>query len=127
RLGRVVRVIDRALLRVHPEVEQALADGAGLVALESTIISHGLPADSSAEIARRIEAAVRESGAVPATIAVVDGQVRIGLDDESLDRVATGDSVVKASIRDLGQIVAGSAVGATTVASTAYLAWAAGI
>ncbi len=69
-------------IRLHPEVTAALSDGGAVVALESTIISHGLPTESSAEVARRIEAAVRESGAVPATIAVLDGAVRVGLDDD---------------------------------------------
>ena len=112
---------------IHPEVADALADGRAVVALESTIISHGLPAESSAEVARQIEAAVRESGAVPATIAVLDGAVRVGLDDRALDRVATDTTVVKASIRDLGVVLATRAAGATTVASTAYLANRVGI
>lgn len=113
--------------RVAPDVAEALRDGRGVVALESTIISHGLPRDSSGRIAREIEAAVRESGAVPATIALLDGEVRVGLDDDALDRIATGDDVDKASIRDLGQVLAAGTPGATTVASTAYLARAVGI
>ncbi len=115
------------LTRIHPEVAEALQEGRGVVALESTIISHGLPTQSSAEVARRIEAAVRESGAVPATVAVLDGTVRIGLDDAALDRVATDPDVVKASIRDLGVVLATRTPGATTVASTAYLANRVGI
>ena len=112
---------------IADEVRSALREGRGVVALESTIISHGLPTESSARVAREIEAAVRESGAVPATIALVDGQVRIGLDDNALERIATDGSVVKSSIRDLGSVIAGGALGATTVASTAYLAHRAGI
>jgi pseudouridine-5'-phosphate glycosidase len=115
------------ITHVHPEVVDALAEGRGVVALESTIISHGLPTESSAEVARKIEAAVRSAGAVPATVAVLDGQVRIGLDDAALDRVATDPDVVKASIRDLGVVLASRTPGATTVASTAYLAHLAGI
>jgi pseudouridylate synthase len=115
------------ITRLHPEVAQALADGRGVVALESTIISHGLPAESSADVARQIEAAVRESGAVPATLAVLDGTVRVGLDDAALEQVATDPSVVKASIRDLGVVMATGGSGATTVASTAYLANRVGI
>jgi pseudouridine-5'-phosphate glycosidase len=115
------------LVDVHPEVAEALATGHGVVALESTIISHGLPTESSAEVARQIEAAVRSPGAVPATVAVLDGRVRIGLDDAALDRVATDPGVVKASIRDLGVVLASGTAGATTVASTAYLANQAGI
>ena len=112
---------------IADEVRTALVEGRGVVALESTIISHGLPSDSSARVAREIEAAVRESSAVPATIAIVGGQVRIGLDDRALDQIATDGSVVKSSIRDLGNVIASGALGATTVASTAYLAHRAGI
>lgn len=112
---------------IADEVRSALEDGRGVVALESTIISHGLPTESSAHVARQIEDAVRGSGAVPATIAVVDGQVRIGLDDAGLERIATDPVVVKSSIRDLGNVCAAGLTGATTVASTAYLAHRAGI
>jgi len=112
---------------IADEVRTALGEGRGVVALESTIISHGLPSDSSARVAREIEAAVRESGAVPATIAIVGGQVRIGLDDNALDQIATDGSVVKSSIRDLGSVILSRTLGATTVASTAYLAHRAGI
>ena len=120
-------MIDPALVDVHPEVADALASGSGVVALESTIISHGLPADSSATTAREIEAAVRSAGAVPATIAVLDGRIRIGLDDSTLDRVATDPAVVKASVRDLAVVVASTGSGATTVASTSVVAAAVGI
>jgi pseudouridine-5'-phosphate glycosidase len=112
---------------IHPEVADALAAGRAVVALESTIISHGLPRPDNLRIAREIEAAVRASGAVPATIAVVDGLARIGLDDDALARVAGDEDVVKVSVRDLGSIVARGGVGATTVASTAHLAARAGI
>ena len=112
---------------IADEVRTALREGRGVVALESTIISHGLPSGSSARVAREIEAAARECGAVPATIAIVGGQVRIGLDDNALDQIATDGSVVKSSIRDLGSVIVSGALGATTVASTAYLAHRAGI
>jgi pseudouridine-5'-phosphate glycosidase len=112
---------------ITPEVADALADGRGVVALESTIISHGLPRPDNLRIAREIEAAVRASGAVPATIAVVDGVARIGLDDDALARIAGDDSVVKVSVRDLATIAARRGNGATTVASTAHLAARAGI
>ena len=112
---------------IAEEVRTALREGRGVVALESTIISHGLPTESSARVAREIEAAVRESGAVPATIAIVGGQVRIGLDDNALDQIATHGSVVKSSIRDLASVIVSGGLGATTVASTAYLAHRAGI
>jgi pseudouridine-5'-phosphate glycosidase len=97
------------------------------VALESTIISHGLPTETAAATARDIEAAVRRGGAVPATIAVVDGAIRVGLDDDALVRVAEDADVVKASIRDLGFVVSRGLMGATTVAATSYVAHLAGI
>ena len=112
---------------IAEEVSTALQDGRAVVALESTIISHGLPTESSARVAREIEAAVRDSGALPATIAIVAGQVRIGLDDDALGQIATDGNAVKSSIRDLGSVIASGSLGATTVASTAYLAHRAGI
>jgi pseudouridine-5'-phosphate glycosidase len=112
---------------IHPEVADALADGRPVVALESTIISHGLPRPDNLRIAREIEAAVRDGGAVPATIAVVDGQARIGLDDAALEQVAGDPDVVKVSVRDLAVVAARGGVGATTVASTAHLAAQAGV
>ena len=115
------------VLAVHPEVAQALADGVPVVALESTIISHGLPRPGNLAMAREFEAAVRAEGAVPATIAVVDGTARVGLDDRALERIATGDDVVKVSVRDLGTVVARGGTGATTVAATSHLASRAGI
>jgi pseudouridine-5'-phosphate glycosidase len=115
------------VITIHPEVADALAAGAPVVALESTIISHGLPRPDNLRIARDIEAAVRGSGAVPATIAVLDGRARIGLDDDALERVATSQDVVKVSTRDLAVIAARGGDGATTVASTAHLAAQVGI
>lgn len=114
-------------MQVHPEVASALAAGRPVVALESTIISHGLPRPANLDIAREIEQAVRDSGAVPATIAVVDGRPRVGLDDEALRVIAASDDVVKVSVRDLATIAARKGNGATTVASTAHLAARAGI
>ncbi len=114
-------------MRVHPEVAEALAAGRPVVALESTIISHGLPRPDNLRIAREIEDAVRTGGAVPATIAVVDGQACIGLDDAALDRVASDLTVDKVSVRDIAVVAARGGVGATTVASTAHLAARAGI
>ncbi len=114
-------------LVMAPEVSDAIATGSPVVALESTIISHGLPAETAVDTAREIEAAVRRGGAVPATIALVDGAVRVGLDDDSLVRVAQGRDVVKASTRDLGPVLARGLTGATTVAATSYLADLAGI
>jgi pseudouridine-5'-phosphate glycosidase len=112
---------------IAPEVAQALAAGAPVVALESTIISHGLPRPENLEVAARIEIAVRAAGAVPATIAVVDGIARIGLDHEALDVIATSDEVAKVSARDLAVVAARKGHGATTVAATAHLAALAGI
>jgi pseudouridine-5'-phosphate glycosidase len=114
-------------VQVHPEVADALASGAAVVALESTIISHGLPRPDNLRIAREIEDDVRAGGAVPATIAVVDGVARIGLDDDALARVASDPSVVKVSVRELASVAARGGIGATTVASTAHLAARAGI
>ena len=116
-----------ARLVVTDEVSDAIASGRGVVALESTIISHGLPAATSAGTARQIEAAVRREGAVPATIAVLDGAVRVGLSDDDLVRIAEGSDVVKTSVRDLGPVLSEGLPGATTVAATAYLAHRAGI
>lgn len=112
---------------IDPEVAAALAAGGPVVALESTIISHGLPRPDNLRVAREIEDAVRAGGAVPATIAIVDGAARIGLDDAALQRVAGDPDVTKVSVRDIATVAARGGVGATTVASTAHLAARAGI
>jgi pseudouridine-5'-phosphate glycosidase len=114
-------------MHVHEEVRQALAEGRPVVALESTIISHGLPRPENLRVAREFERAVRDGGAVPATIAVVDGDVRVGLDDAALEAVAGRDDVVKCGVRDLAPVMARGGFGATTVAATSRLAVAAGI
>jgi pseudouridylate synthase len=113
-------------MRFTREVSNALEDGRPVVALESTLIAHGLPRPENVEIAREIEAAVREEGAIPATIAVIEGMVRIGLDRQALDEIAEND-VAKCSARDLPVVMARRATGATTVAATATLAVRAGI
>jgi pseudouridine-5'-phosphate glycosidase len=111
-----------------PEVVQALADGRGIVALESTLIAHGLPWPENLETARRCEANVRASGAVPATIAVLGGRVRIGLDDQEVERLARpGPAILKASRRDLAWAVARGLDAATTVSATLRIARGAGI
>jgi pseudouridine-5'-phosphate glycosidase len=115
------------VITIHPEVADALAAGRPVVALESTIISHGLPRPDNLRIAREIEAAVRAGGAVPATIALVAGTARIGLDDSALEQVSFGDDVVKVSTRDLATVAARGGHGATTVAATAHLAGQVGI
>ena len=115
------------MLSVLPEVADALAAGLPVVALESTIISHGLPRPDNLRIAREIEAAVRRGGAVPATIALVEGRPCIGLDDGALQHIAMSDDVVKVSTRDLAVVAARRGSGATTVAATSHLAALAGI
>jgi pseudouridine-5'-phosphate glycosidase len=112
---------------VHPEVGEALSAGRPVVALESTIISHGLPRPDNLRIAREFEAEVRDAGAIPATIAVVDGEPHVGLDDAALEAVATREDVVKCGVRDLAVVCARGGMGATTVAATAHLAARAGI
>ena len=111
----------------HSEVEAALAAGRAVVALESTIIAHGLPHGRNLEIAHEIEGAVRAAGAVPATIALIDGAGRIGLGSEELARIADGGKVAKTSLRDLAMVLAQKKLGATTVAATVALAHKAGI
>ena len=115
------------LLRLTDEVATALRDGAPVVALESTIISHGMPYPRNVAMAREVEAIVRDCGAVPATIAVLGGVPRIGLDDDDLELLGSDPDVAKVSIRDLPYVVARGAHGATTVASTMRLAALAGI
>ncbi len=114
-------------MHIHPEVSDALAAGRPVVALESTIISHGLPRPDNLRIAREIEKAVRSGGAVPATIAIIGGEPHVGLDDAALRRIAEDDTVVKVSVRDVAVLAARGGDGATTVASTAHFAAAAGI
>ena len=114
-------------MRVHPEVADALAGGRPVVALESTIIAHGLPRPDNLRIAREIEDAVRSHGAVPATIAVIGGEVTVGLDDPALVALTSADDVAKCGVRDLAPAVAARVHGATTVAATSHLASLAGI
>lgn len=114
-------------LQFSTEVAAALRDGTPVVALESTIISHGLPRPENLRVAREVEETVRRQGAVPATIAVLDGRVRIGLSDGELVRVADLDDIVKVSVRDIATVVARGGHAATTVAATSHLAHLAGI
>jgi pseudouridine-5'-phosphate glycosidase len=109
-----------------PEVSAALRDGRAVVALESTILAHGLPAPRNRQAADELEAAVRRNGAVPATVAVLDGVPRVGLSAAELDRVCAG-GLAKLSVRDLGVAIGLGRGGATTVAATAALAQTAGI
>jgi len=117
----------KSALVFSPEVAAALASNSPIVALESTIISHGLPRPSNLNVAREVEAIVREHGATPATIAILDGVVHIGLTDEQLVAIANRDDISKASSRDLAVFVASKKSAATTVAATAHLAAQAGI
>lgn len=114
-------------LRYGTEVAEALRQHRPVVALESTIVSHGLPRPDNLTVARQIEQAVRDAGAVPATIGMVAGELVVGLDDAELTRLATADGVTKLSVRDLAVAAATGADGATTVAATSALAAAAGI
>ena len=111
---------------LSPEVSGALASGKPVVALESTIISHGLPRPRNLEAAKEFEEILRSSGVVPATIAILDGVPQIGLDANGVNRIANED-LAKASVRDIPILAAKKASGATTVAATAHLASMAGI
>jgi pseudouridylate synthase len=113
--------------RISEEVAAALARGRAVVALESTIISHGMPYPRNIETAHAMESEVRANGAVPATIAVIDGELRVGLDGASLERLACEKNVVKASSRDLAAVLARRGMAATTVAATMLIAERAGI
>lgn len=114
-------------LEIHPEVQQALAAGKAVVALESTIISHGMPYPENIETARRVEGIVREHGAVPATIGILHGKLKVGLTDEELEYMGKGQDILKVSRRDIPFIMAKQLNGATTVASTMIIAALAGI
>ncbi len=113
------------LLQVSREVADALAASRPVIALETSIVGQGLPAPHNLRAARQCEAAVREEGGVPATVAVLDGHLRVGLDDDDLERIAAGSA--KVSSRDLGPTLARGAAGATTVAATMRAASMAGI
>lgn len=116
-------------VRVEPseEVADALARRAPVVALESTIISHGLPRPRNLQVARELEGIVRAAGAVPATVAVLDGVARVGLDKDQVERIAQDPSMRKLGFRDLAPALAAGAGGATTVSGTAFLAARAGV
>lgn len=115
------------LLSINPEVKKALDEGKAVVALESTIISHGMPYPQNVEMAKKTEGIIRDNGAIPATIAIIDGKIQVGLDEEQLELLATAEDVAKVSRRDLAQVLATKKIGATTVASTMIAAELAGI
>ena len=115
------------LVQIHPEVKQALADNRPVVALESTIISHGLPWPENLQCAQSLETLIRQRGATPATIAIAQGQINVGLQEDELVALAQADNVVKVSRPDLGSVLASGERGATTVAATMICANLAGI
>jgi pseudouridine-5'-phosphate glycosidase len=115
------------VIKFSKEVAAAIADKKSIVALESTIISHGLPRPRNLSVAQEVEAIVRATGAVPATIAILDGEIHVGLEASELDRIANEDGVVKASTRDLAILASTKKSAATTVAATAHIAAMAGI
>ena len=114
-------------IKLSAEVSAAIKAGKPIVALESTIISHGLPRPSNLEVALECERIVRDAGAVPATIALLDGKILVGLERSDLEAIANRDDISKASIRDLAIIIAQGKSAATTVAATAHIAAMAGI
>jgi pseudouridine-5'-phosphate glycosidase len=114
-------------LDIAPEIAAALRERRPVVALESTLIAHGMPYPQNLETAESVEAIVREGGALPATIAILDGRLKVGLSPDELQRVAQSADMVKASIRDMAVLVASHGNGATTVASTMRIAAMAGI
>ena len=117
----------KSAIKYSAEVSAAIAAGTPIVALESTIISHGLPRPSNLAVAQECERIIRQRGAVPATIALLDGVVHIGLEAHELDAIANRDDISKASSRDLAIIIAQGKSAATTVAATAHIAAIAGI
>ncbi len=114
-------------LEIHPEVKKALEEGKPVVALESTIISHGMPYPKNVEMAQNVSRIVRENGAVPATIAIINGVLKVGLTPEEIEFLGTSKDVVKASRRDLPFVISKKLNGATTVATTMILADLAGV
>jgi len=114
-------------LSIHPEVQQALENGLPVVALESTIIAHGMPYPQNVETAKRVEAELRLNGVVPATIAIIDGTIKVGLTEVELERIGNTKGVIKVSRRDLPVVLANKSLGATTVATTMIGAELAGI
>jgi pseudouridine-5'-phosphate glycosidase len=117
----------REFLNIAPEVAQALHEGRPVVALESTVIAHGLPRPQNLETAHRLQEALREAGAVPATIAIIGGKLTVGLTDDKLQLLAEKSDIRKISTRDISIAVAQGLDGATTVASTTWIAHRAGI
>jgi pseudouridine-5'-phosphate glycosidase len=121
-------MIAKAYLSTSPEVRQALAEGKPVVALESTIITHGMPYPQNLEMVNNVEAVIRKHGAVPATIAIMDGRFCVGVSGEDLERLALeGGKAAKASRRDVAALLVQGAIAGTTVATTMQIAALAGI
>ena len=120
-------MIDKSLLNIIDDVRSSLAAGQPIVALESTVTAHGLPRPQNLETARRMEQIIRDGGATPATTAILAGELCVGLNDEQLKLIAETDGIKKISIRDLPIAVAQKWNGATTVASTSWIAARAGV
>ena len=114
-------------LNIHPEVQSALESGKPVVALESTIIAHGMPYPKNVDTAKEVEQIVREYGAIPATIAILNGKICVGLTSEQLEELGKSEKVWKVSIRDIAYVLSKKITGATTVASTMRIAHWAGI
>ncbi len=119
--------MNRSIISISPEVQDALDTGRGVVALESTIITHGMPYPQNIDTARKVEQAVRATGAIPATIAILSGQIVVGLNDSQLEELATCTDAMKLSRADIAIAVSKRAVGSTTVAATMIVANLAGI
>lgn len=115
------------LLNIAPEVANAINSNRPVVALESTVIAHGLPRPLNLETANRVQTVVHEAGATPATIGIVEGKLTVGLNDDQLKQLAEGENIEKVSMRDIPVVVARRSDGATTVASTIWIAHRAGI
>ena len=114
-------------LSITPEIKQALKEGKPVVALESTILSHGMPYPENLEFAHKVEEIIRGEGAIPATTAIINGQLKVGLNAEELELMCKGDNIAKASRRDMAVYIATNQVAATTVATTMMIADMAGI
>ena len=114
-------------LSVTPELQEALKEGKPVVALESTILSHGMPYPENLEFAHKVEEIIREKGAVPATTAIIDGKLKVGLNDEELLLMCKAENIAKASRRDVPVYLATGQNAATTVATTMLIASLAGI
>src|SRR5689334_18592858 len=117
----------REFLNIAPEVDEAMRQQRPVVALESTVIAHGLPRPQNLQTAQRLQEVVRETGAIPATIAILDGKLTVGLSDDQINALANGNEIRKISTRDISLAVAQGWNGATTVASTTWIAHRAGI